>query len=281
MVTLTAEDSFGSSSSIAVTIMVNPIDEPPEIMVGGLAVSGLRSIEYAEKGTGMVATYTALGPDAASATWSLDGDDAGDFSISSGGVLTFNGTPDFESPADAGTDNVYMVTVEADDGTYMGSHDVTVTVTNVDEGGTVTLSSDDPQVGVELTATLDDPDGSVTDTTWQWASSDAMDGTYADITEATSASYTPVAGDVDMYLRATANYTDRHGSGKMAMEVTGSAVMAADVGNPLVNRYDVDNSGEIEKSEVITAINDYLYGEGDDAIGRNDVIEVINLYLFD
>ena len=34
MVTLTAEDSFGSSSSIAVTIMVNPIDEVPEIRRG-------------------------------------------------------------------------------------------------------------------------------------------------------------------------------------------------------------------------------------------------------
>ena len=36
-------------------------------------------------------------------------------------------------PADANTDNVYMVTVEADDGTYMDTLDVTVTVSDVDE----------------------------------------------------------------------------------------------------------------------------------------------------
>ena len=32
-----------------------------------------------------------------------------------------------------GGDNMYMVTVEADDGTYMGTRDVTVTVTDVEE----------------------------------------------------------------------------------------------------------------------------------------------------
>ena len=36
----------------------------------------------------------------------------------------------------------------------------------------------------------------------------------------------------------------------------------------------------IEKSEVIAAINDYLFGVGDEAITKPDVIAVINLYLF-
>ena len=39
-------------------------------------------------------------------------------------------------------------------------------------------------------------------------------------------------------------------------------------------------AGMIEKSEALTAINDYLFGEGDAAISREDVLEVINLYLF-
>ena len=135
MVTLTATDSFGDSASIDVTIMVTDVDEAPEIMVGpatGLTVSGPTSESYAENGTGPVATYTASGPDAASATWTLGGDDAGDFNIA-GGVLTFASVPDYENPTDADTDNVYMVTVEADDGTYDDTHEVTVTVTDVDE----------------------------------------------------------------------------------------------------------------------------------------------------
>ena len=77
MVTLTATDSFGASSSIMVTIMVKDVDEVPEIMVGGLAITGMSSVDYAENGTGAVATYSATGPESANARWSLEGDDAG------------------------------------------------------------------------------------------------------------------------------------------------------------------------------------------------------------
>ena len=44
--------------------------------------------------------------------------------------------------------------------------------------------------------------------------------------------------------------------------------------------YDDDGNGAIGKSEVIAAINDYLFGEGDAAISKGDVIKLINLYLF-
>ena len=133
MVTLTAEDSYGDSASIAVTIMVTDMDEAPTIMAGGLAISGRSSVSYTENGTDAVATYMVSGPDAASARWSLEGADAGDFDISSRGVLTFRSSPDFDMPADADTNNTYMVTVRADDGTYMDTVNVTVRVTNVDE----------------------------------------------------------------------------------------------------------------------------------------------------
>ncbi|MCY4517129.1 MAG: hypothetical protein OXB99_07830 [Acidimicrobiaceae bacterium] len=43
---------------------------------------------------------------------------------------------------------------------------VTVTVTNVDELGTVTFDSDAPAVGTALTASLEDPDGRVSGETW-------------------------------------------------------------------------------------------------------------------
>ena len=52
------------------------------------------------------------------------------------------------------------------------------------------------------------------------------------------------------------------------------------VGDPLVARYDANNNGTIEKGEVIAAINDYLFGEGDEAISKPEVIRLINLYLF-
>ena len=52
-----------------------------------------------------------------------------------------------------------MVTVRVSDGPNVPTLDVTITVTNVEEAGTLTRSSEPPQVDAELTATLSDPDG--------------------------------------------------------------------------------------------------------------------------
>ena len=51
-------------------------------------------------------------------------------------VLTFVRAPDYENAADADMNNEYMVTVMADDGTYMAMRDVTVMVTDVDDDTT-------------------------------------------------------------------------------------------------------------------------------------------------
>ena len=280
MVTVTATDPNGLSDSIDVTIMVTDVDEAPEIIVGGLAITGLSAVSYAENGTGNVATYMAAGPDAASATWSLTGADMGDFMISSTGVLTFSAAPNYEAPADANADNTYMVTVEANDGTNTAMKAVTINVTNMDEDGTVSLSTQQPRGGTAITATLTDADGGVTGTAWQWAKATAMDGTYSNIAGATSDSYTPVEGDANMHLRATASYTDGESSGKTAMAMSENAVAAVAAGDALVGRYDANSDGEIEKTEVLKAINDYLFGEGDEAITKPDVLRLINLYLF-
>ena len=51
-------------------------------------------------------------------------------------------------------------------------------------------------------------------------------------------------------------------------------------GDPLIARYGANNNGTIEKSEVIKAINDYLFDDADEAISKAEVIKLINLYLF-
>ena len=62
--------------------------------------------------------------------------------------------------------------------------------------------------------------------------------------------------------------------------VGGALTIAVAAGDPLIVRYDANGNGMIEKSEVIAAINDYLFGEGDQAISKAEVIRLINLYLF-
>ena len=75
-----------------------------------------------------MATYSATDGDGDDITWSLSGTDASffEFAEESDGdlVLSFDGDafvdkegPDFENPNDDGSNNTYVVTVEASDGT--------------------------------------------------------------------------------------------------------------------------------------------------------------------
>ena len=151
-------------------------------------------------------------------TWSVAGADRGKFDISTGGALTFKDKPDYENPTDTNMDNVYEVTVRAADADgYIGTMAVKVSVTNEDEDGTVTLSKTRPRVGIAVTASVTDPDGSISGLTWQWSISGANGADIpppttpnGPITGATSDTYTPKAGDVGGTLTATASYFDGH-----------------------------------------------------------------------
>ena len=147
MVTVMAEDSFGDSASIMVTITVTDLNEGPDI-------TGEDAIEYPENRTSSVETYRASDPErAGTITWLLAGTDAASFDISSNGVLTFKEKPNYEMAVDDDTDNMYEVIVQATDADRrMGTKPVTVEVTNVDEPGVVTLSARQPMAGVPLTA---------------------------------------------------------------------------------------------------------------------------------
>ena len=98
-------------------------------------ISTVSSRTYTEGGTDPVATFTATDADGDAIVWSLSGADAEDFTIE-GGVLAFKKLAELRESAgdDDGSDNVYEVTLER-----LGwfSTDVMVTVTNVDEMGSV------------------------------------------------------------------------------------------------------------------------------------------------
>ena len=195
-----------------------------------LPLTGPATVEYEENRAVRVATYTASSEaDRALLSWSLTGADADSFRIDEpGGVLRFDlpivspnlfaPQPDYEAPTDADTGGTYEVTLSASDGTDTVTLDVTVTVTNEDEAGTVTLSPVRPRVGTALNATLTDPDRSTSGVAWAWERSTGPT-TWVAIGGADSSSYTPAAADAGYYLRATATYTDGHGSGKSARAV--------------------------------------------------------------
>ena len=171
---------------------------------------------------------TATDDDDDPLTYSLENAGTSNFTIvRSTGQLQTGSALNFEDQ------DVYTVKVIATDPS--GAEDsitVTINVTDVEEPGTVSLSWKQPQVDTVLTATLTDPDGDISGVTWQWAKSSSKNGSYTNIGTATSASYTPVAADNRKYLRATASYTDGHGSGKSTKAVSYRWVREVPSGNP-------------------------------------------------
>ena len=217
--TLTVTDTSGEDDSITVRVSVTNFDEPPDL-------SGPAAVDYDENRGGTVGSYTTVDPERANIDWTLAGDDLDDFRISSRGVLTFTATPDYEAPTDSGGDNTYEVIVQASDGTNTPTQAVTVRVTNLDEEGTVTLTTTTsrPQVNTAISAALDDPDGGIRNLVWEWSrSTNRRDWTPIPATD--TASYTPTSADIGQYLQATATYDDDEGTTKIAAAHTTSTVL--------------------------------------------------------
>ena len=248
LVTVQAGDGT-LTGTLNVAVTVTDVDEEA-------VIEGDAGHDYVEGRTGAVGVYSASDPEGSSVTLSLAGADLGSFELSGLGSsgscgsdsceLRFGRTPDYESAADSGGDNVYEVEVQAWDGNSIASLDVVVTVINVDEDGTVGLSSVQPQVGTELGAVLSDPDRSVRDVTWVWERSLSSGGGWVTIGGATSDAYTPVGGDEDHFLRVMVSYSDGQGSGKTAEGVSANRVRAA----PFTNTAPVFPSSEDGRREV-------------------------------
>jgi glucose/arabinose dehydrogenase len=100
------------------------------------AITSPATAAVAENSGGTVYAATATDPDGNAIVFSLSGGaDRAAFAITGAGALTFAGIPDFEDPADADANNVYLVQIAASDGTTSVTLDLTVTVTNVGPDG--------------------------------------------------------------------------------------------------------------------------------------------------
>ena len=129
------------TQAIAVTVTaVN--DNSPVITSNGGGASAAISIA---ENTTAVTTVTATDADlpAQTLTYSITGGaDAARFTIDgSTGVLSFLAAPDYETPTDAGANNVYDVTVQVSDGTLTDTQAIAVTVTAVNDNNPVITSN--------------------------------------------------------------------------------------------------------------------------------------------
>ena len=279
MVMLTATDPSGAYDNI--NVMITVTDGPDEAMI-----TGVEAISYAEDRTDEVASFSATDPDADAGDieWSLSGPDDDIFELSDSGVLTFEEQPDFEDEKDgdesddAGPqgvgDNVYKVTVNASGGEL----DVAVTVTDVDEPGEVTFTQRQPQVSRGLAAMgPGDPDKDVDDVSWQWSRGPEAGGPWTDIEGATSRSRRPIAADLNMYLRATATYTDVHG----AQEVSGvtARVEPRTLANAAPSFDDLDeNDNAADGTQVTRSVKENAKGDIGEPVMATDADNDVLIY---
>ena len=175
-VTVRAEDAQGNPDTLEVTVTVTAVDEGPEVTSGGNSFTVQESQEW----TG--ASFTASDPEGGTVSrWRLAGRDGGDFAISETGLMTFRNIPDYERPADSNRDNLYEVTVQPYDGRNYGSHDVTVTVTPVNEPPSITTTSrtsftqPENRISTLYTFRATDPEGGTV--TWSATGPDGGDFT--------------------------------------------------------------------------------------------------------
>ena len=155
-------------------------------------ITGSNARTFRENGAGTIHTYRATDPEGDEFTWIPPGGDDGHlFDISDRGALTFKEPPDYDDPLDSTPanpqrDNVYKLTVQAeDDQSNTGELEVTITVTDLNEGPEVSERTEffvqeyteptlDPQTQILATYTATDPEGSAV-TRWSLTGRDGGD----------------------------------------------------------------------------------------------------------
>ncbi|HYS90387.1 MAG TPA: cadherin repeat domain-containing protein, partial [Bradyrhizobium sp.] len=136
-----SSEPLGSSSSTGDGAVSATVSESFQLQVGDSGTTA--SVSISENATA-AATITAPERDAGSTlTYSIvGGADASHFTINaSTGALSFVSAPDYETPTDAGGNNVYDVTVQVSDGTLTDTQAIAVTVTNVNDNAPVITSN--------------------------------------------------------------------------------------------------------------------------------------------
>ena len=197
VVTVKLTDSGGLSDTLTFTITVTNVNEAPEITTN----SGNSVILMEAENTAtseVIETFQATDVDASTTlTWSLQGADAGDFTITTNaqgqGELKFRNVPDFEDPKGSlGTDrNVYIFEVKVRDNGSPRKEDtigVNLHVTDVNEQPVITTATTTASVPENTTAVLTfaatDVDAS---DTFTWSVETADDGGKFDIDSTTGA----------------------------------------------------------------------------------------------
>ncbi|MBB3207905.1 CSLREA domain-containing protein, partial [Rhodopirellula rubra] len=152
------DDGAGAASTGSFSITLNPINDNAVAITsdGGGATASLNVNETVSFVTQVTVSDADMPGD--TMTYSIiGGTDQADFTIDSSGNLTFVSPPDYETPDDSDSDNVYEVTVQVSDGVHTDSQTITVTVLDVQSTAlNVTTTSDVDDTGLGATYTIEE-----------------------------------------------------------------------------------------------------------------------------
>ena len=237
-VTVKATDADDNSAMVSITVTVTD-----EVESATLAITRLADVSVPENMPWTSPVPTLTGNPIGDVTWTKEGTDAADFTLDpSTGVVSMV-SQDFESPADANTDNVYEVTVkatDADGNSAMVSIEVTVT-DEMEEHATLAITGL-PDASVEENAPWTSPVPTLTGTpigevTWTKEGADAADFTINASTGALSMvarNYeTPEDDDAGNTYEVTVKATDADDNSAMvSIEVSVTDVTLSITGLP-------------------------------------------------
>ena len=275
--TYTVTDGTTASAPATVTVNVAAVNDAPTIISNGGGDTAAVSI--AENATA-VTTVSATDPDVGQTlSYAISGGaDAARFAINqTTGALSFVTAPNFEAPTDAGSNNVYDVTVQASDGN--GGADtqaITVSVMDVDEvAPTVTsFTASEPTLTnastVHYTVTFSE---SVTGV-------DASDFTLT-TTGASGASLASVTADSGSNgTQYTVSVSTGSGNGTIALNLQGAATIQDLAGNGLAGgTFQAQTSYATGAGPYFVAIGD-VNGDGKpDLVAANSGSNTVSVLL--
>ena len=173
----------------------------------GVAVAGDAdgdSMTYSVSGTDVAAFNNAFNLDAST----------GEITVKSSSEIDYENSQESYSITVSVTDGEDASGVAETEATIDDTTSVRIDVIDIDEPGTVTVSSTAPKVGGELTVSVTDPDDdTLLFTRVQWYRAANADADFIDIpidpAHMANPSYTPTAADQSKYLKVTVFYVER------------------------------------------------------------------------
>ena len=128
-INISATDGSYTTESEEITISVSEVNNPPNI-------NDLLSSYSHEENTEQLAVFTVTDPENNNVNVGVSGDDAFGFFVEpleNNWVLKYEGGINFENPTDSDSNNVYSITIFADDGVNLTTQSVEISVSDAPE----------------------------------------------------------------------------------------------------------------------------------------------------